>query len=267
LINRSGAELATLAVETERIARFEKQGKDTLRVSIPPDILPTLDWASLQAYAFAADDASQHVWRGGVLRGKTSQSTLHLDEISVEFDGGLVATTVANAQGFATSLTSGGTEVGRMKWLWRDEVLAWQFPGLTEGFLTPERLKPVGGMRHKPTMTWASVQALAFYEFHSLMKTKGRVADRGWLNDVMEAIIPSLHANEPGCDSLHWLDNSIYRPCCDRHDQCYAQSGCGGWSWFLFVAWPTWSCSSCNQEAVVCFVGGGGYHGPYYVTP
>ncbi len=58
--------------------------------------------------------------------------------------------------------------------------------------------------------------------------------------------------NEEGCDRLHWLDGSIFRPCCDAHDQCYEKNGCSEGSWF----WPfsgSWSCQRCNMQAVYCF--------------
>lgn len=58
--------------------------------------------------------------------------------------------------------------------------------------------------------------------------------------------------NEPGCDNLHWLDGSIFRACCDRHDQCYETNGCNASSWW----WPfagSWSCQRCNAAAVYCF--------------
>jgi hypothetical protein len=58
--------------------------------------------------------------------------------------------------------------------------------------------------------------------------------------------------NEPGCDNLHWLDGSIFRACCDRHDRCYETNGCNAGSWW----WPfagSWSCEKCNAAVVYCF--------------
>lgn len=58
--------------------------------------------------------------------------------------------------------------------------------------------------------------------------------------------------NEPGCDRLHWLDNTIFRVCCDSHDRCYEARGCSESSWL----WPfsgSWSCQRCNVAAVYCF--------------
>ena len=74
--------------------------------------------------------------------------------------------------------------------------------------------------------------------------------------------------NDEGCDRLHWLDGSIFRACCDAHDQCYEKNGCSEGSWF----WPfssSWSCQRCNARVVYCFCtmadpfqcGGGGSNG------
>ena len=152
-----------------------------------------------------------------------------------------------------------------------EQVLAWRFPGLTEGFLTRQRLRAIDGWTFTPSMAWANIQALPFYEFHRLMKTQGFVAHgeirRNWLQRGVEAVFPTVYANDPGCDNLHWLDDSIFRPCCDRHDQCFAKYGCSSWSWFFLIASPSWSCSTCNQVAVICFGSGGGYEGPYHLQP
>ena len=42
----------------------------------------------------------------------------------------------------------------------------------------------------------------------------------------MQFVAPTLSANEPGCDGLHWLDGTVFRYCCDVHDLCYAKVGC-----------------------------------------
>ncbi len=58
--------------------------------------------------------------------------------------------------------------------------------------------------------------------------------------------------NEPGCDNLHWLDGTVFRACCDRHDLCYEANGCNSNSWW----WPfagSWSCQRCNVTVVHCF--------------
>ena len=62
----------------------------------------------------------------------------------------------------------------------------------------------------------------------------------------------TMRVNETGCDNLHWLDGSIFRPCCDAHDRCYEAEGCTSGSWW----WPfagSWSCQKCNAAVVYCF--------------
>jgi hypothetical protein len=82
------------------------------------------------------------------------------------------------------------------------------------------------------------------------------------------AVARGVRLNDEGCDRLHWLDGSIFRACCDAHDQCYEKAGCSEGSWF----WPfagSWSCQRCNAQVVYCFCtmanpyqcGGGGGNG------
>jgi hypothetical protein len=124
----------------------------------------------------------------------------------------------------------------------------------------------VGGWRFTPTMAWASTQGLAFYEFHSRMRTRGSVAQSGGglLRRTLEAFAPTVHANDVGCDGLHWLDGSIVRPCCDTHDRCYQRSsGCGMSSWWTPMWGSSWVCSVCNIQAQVCVLTGGLFNFDY----
>src|SRR2546423_1477376 len=81
-------------------------------------------------------------------------------------------------------------------------------PGRTEGHDDPTRLRQNGGWRMTPDMAWMNTQNLAFYQFHTLVKERGTVSARnaGWLQKLSAVIAPVLHANEAGCDGLHWLD-------------------------------------------------------------
>lgn len=71
---------------------------------------------------------------------------------------------------------------------------------------------------------------------------------------VLASSVPRVRPvffDEPGCDNLHWLDDTVYRPCCDDHDRCYRYYGCAQWSWWY---WETlWGCTQCNLEVVQCF--------------
>jgi hypothetical protein len=62
-----------------------------------------------------------------------------------------------------------------------------------------------------------------------------------------------------GCTGLHWLDGTIFRPCCDKHDECFEKDcdrECTKWSWIKI--WERWDCVACNIAAVLCFATGGG---------
>jgi hypothetical protein len=245
---------------------------------------PTLDWAGRQAYSFWKDrgaGASRLVWQAGMLRprgGRLRDIDREIDELRSEWTGGLAATTVktaappgvkagASALGNAwlSRLRKDNADVGYTRWNVEQRVLDWSYPGLTEGYLDAARLAPVGGWTFTPDMAWTNVQSFAFHHFHSLVAAHGFVARRqqGWKEKVLGLVMPVVAANEPGCDGLHWLDRTVFRPCCDSHDRCYAKYGCSSRSWWRW--WSSWSCSSCNAGAVFCFASGG--KSPYYPSP
>lgn len=293
LQDRSGNELSTLAVDNA--------GGDAARVSFSaggeavltrprPGVHPTLDWANLQAYAIWMDgprSAGDLEWQGAYLRGPGSVGPVShgatpraLDERPVEtrteFESGLEVVTARNSREIEVgggvrripTLVSRvllyGAEVGAIRWYAAEQVLAWDFPGLSRGFVDPNRLKDHGGWTFTPTMAWANVQGLAFYEFHSRMKTRGSVAQArpSLPRRLLNSVLPVLSADTPGCDGLHWLDGSVLRPCCDVHDRCYQQnSGCSSSSWY-WVPWTgnAWTCSLCNTQVTLCFLTGGTFN-------
>jgi hypothetical protein len=151
-------------------------------------------------------------------------------------------------------------EVGFSQWWPEEQTFAWSFPGLTDGYVDASRLAHDGGWTFVPDMAWLNTQNLAFQQFHTLVNTRGTVSERrgGWLEKLGGLIAPKLLANEPGCDGLHWLDQSIFRPCCDAHDRCYEKQdpACSANSWWRW--WGGWQCDVCNIYVVFCFVSGGG---------
>ena len=255
-----------------------------LHARIRPEVQPTLDWITLQAYAIRKDGASADVeWQGRFLRSrglKSGNLDDQVQEVSTEFDGGITVTTSrttapATGQRRPTTLTivqANGSEVGRMLWFAHERALAWKFPGLTDGMVDDERLKGYyGGWTFTPTTAWTNVQGIAFYQFHTQLKTQGSVArtqDKGtggrWLKKIADAIAPTLHADTSGCDGLHWLDHSLYRPCCDTHDFCYYKAGCTSASWWYWPRGSNWTCSYCNALAAGCFATTLLYPGSYW---
>jgi hypothetical protein len=126
------------------------------------------------------------------------------------------------------------------------------------------------GWNFTPTMAWANVQALAFYETHAKRKADQLAGNRTdcpgaagqptlarALTNALDFMAPKLQANTPGCDWLHWLDNTILRACCDDHDKCYEKYGCSYLSWFLPTIFNDWQCEACNGAAVFCFATSG----------
>lgn len=248
LLDSAGTQIATLRVSGSKMV-VNKRG--VIEEKATNLVRRTLDWVNVEITAQAT--------------GRAFEPT----GIDAEFEGGLIATSVLQNSEIHTVISRYGTEVGRLKYLPKEQVLAWKFPGLTEGWVNPKRLEKVGGWKFKHTMAWANVQALAFYEFHTYAKAhppgvqqEAILQSRPWFQRALDTVIAPLAANEPGCDYLHWLDNSILRPCCDRHDGCYARnSGCSAWSWWWSASWQ---CAACNWNVVTCFLSGGEWGGPYY---
>jgi len=136
--------------------------------------------------------------------------------------------------------------------------------------VSADHLQDYGGWPFGPDTTWLHLQTIALYQFKTTIDRNGFVAanrkdgDRPAPNVVtrlVHFISPTLYANEPGCDDLHWLDGTILRFCCDVHDLCYEKDGCNQRSWWMI--WSSWSCTFCNASVVRCFVTGGTNYGPF----
>jgi hypothetical protein len=280
LTDSGGRELGEFAVD--RVAAgndelsFRRGGEQVVRAAGKPDGRLTLDWSNEQAYAMWKDKANDSAvaleWQGDVIRARGSRpidfrgSTL---DIRTEWLDGFTAkstrsvgrrphpTTGANSRGSSleSRLTRDNLEVGRSRWYPEEQVYVWSVPGLSSGYLDTERLNDVGGWTFTPDLAWANVQTYAFHYFHTLVATQGfvagaRPAPRPWLERLVQAVAPTVHANEPGCDGFHWLDNTIFRPCCDAHDRCYEKNGCTWKSWWQW--WSGWTCNLCNLGVAIC---------------
>jgi hypothetical protein len=273
----AGNELGKLTVDqvSARDAEmlYETNGTPAFYAPVRPDVRPTLDWATLQAQALRRDGHPSSVqWQGRFAR-RPGYKPGNLDdgavEVVTEFDHEITATTTRvipkpgenKRPSTLTRIYDAGVEVGEVAWVPSQKLLMWNFRGLTKGAVNEETLKktPSGGWTFQPSMGWSNVQALAFYTFHSRLAKAGTgsvartdPAKRSLGQKLMDAVVQPVAANDPGCDGLHWMDSSIFRPCCDAHDICYAKVGCNQFSWF----WPpsmSWSCNACNAAAVYCF--------------
>jgi hypothetical protein len=194
----------------------------------------------------------------GTLDAASARLTVgKIDRIETEYEDGFVAVTshvASNGQAVQfTRLYQNGVDVGRIGWYPQSQKLLWRFPGLTTGVITEKVLDHERGGKwpFQPDMAWGNVQAIAFYRMHTAMKEQAALARNGSLARVANFFFPKVQANEPGCDYLHWLDNSIVRPCCDIHDRCYAKYGCTAQTWWQW--WSSWKCDFCNMSVVWCF--------------
>lgn len=252
------------------------------------NLRPTLDWSNAQAYSLWQDRKklqanSQLEWQDTLVRPRGSaRRDVKNDADSIEstYQNGLVAVAArrtATHQSYltgksvtgpvlVTNFTQDGNHIGQTQW-WPDEqTLAWSFPGLTKDeFISASHLKALyGGWTFTPDLAWMNVQALAFHEFGALVQQhKSANAERNnrWYNRAWQWVAPTAQADEPGCDYLHYLDGTIYRFCCDNHDQCYQSSACTSSSWWVWNWGISWQCDFCNFGAVLCFGSGAAYPG------
>jgi hypothetical protein len=241
-------------------------------------VRPTLDWTNHQAYSLWQDrvdsDAVSLEWQNGFMRRRGAPRRDLLKEaveLRTEWVGGLSSRTVhkpivnpnllpgvtLRGEVLVTHLTRDGADLGVVNWYPENRVLGWEIPGLTMGYIAAEHLKAYGGWPFTPDMAWLNLQTMAFHQFKTQIQKNGFVASRepGWPERALQFLSPTLKADEPGCDGLHWLDGTVFRYCCDVHDLCYSKNGCTSKSWWQ--VWSSWRCDYCNVWVVDCFLEAG----------
>ncbi len=281
VVSRTGARLAKAKVSpagnSGSIDFDGPRGRKT--TALTNGVRPTLDWSAIQSHLMTVDSPSlvrQPRWRDGFVRSDDQADDPNDSpaKLTTDFGDGIVATTYrrganladAMAKGtpyFTTVLTRDDEGLGLMQWHPGMQLLNFQFPGLTEGKLRPDVLEPnTGGWTFTPTMAWANIQARAFYDSGMRKKADGALARAGGCpsgapslasrvtSGLSDLLSPTLHAEE-GCDYLHWLDDTIFRQCCDDHDLCYQTYNCTVWSWIN--PFTSWRCENCNRVVVACF--------------
>lgn len=273
----SGNEQASLRVTpvdtVSETLNFKIGTESVLNAARRSGLRPTLDWSNQQAYSFFKDSPAPDApleWQDAIVRPKGRQvrpADWQALETRTEWQGGLSAVATRRPGPQINAITGKRTasdvivshffrdnvEMGISYWYDADQLFAWSFPGLTEGYADSTRVKAVGGWPIVNDMAWINTQNLAFYEFGTVLKERGKVSENrgGWLHRVASLAIPSLHANDLGCDDLHWLDGTLLRYCCDSHDICYATSGCTSTTWWQW--WSSWTCDVCNMSVTWCF--------------
>jgi hypothetical protein len=243
-------------------------------LSDPALVKPTLDWATRQAYGLVKDGSDNLVWDGGTMRRKGAARRdvdREVDAVETVWANGLVATLTRQTYSrrqiapgrfvegpvMVSELTRYGAPAGTGVWFEKDQVFAYSLPGLMPGVVVigPEHLKAnYGGWPFTPDTTWLNLQIIAAHHFKTLLAAQGTVAracEPTRPSRLAQFLMPTVSANEAGCDDFHWLDGSVVRDCCDDHDRCYAKSGCNSSSWWLW--WKSWTCDSCNIAVIGCF--------------
>jgi len=283
-----GNESASFSVKSNAL-QFASTGAQSLQALNDSGERPTLDWANRQAYSLWKDRAAgaQLSWQAGLIRPAGAPKRdleREIVELHTEWTGGLAVKTRRGANmkfaftdtgskkirnlssdAFTARLSRQGVELGSSAWFVQDKLFMWNLPNVSQGYLSAEHLKDFGGWPFVPDAAWVNLQTIAFYHFKTLIDQKGFVARKGGgcesgrgssvASKVLNFFEPTLSANEPGCDGLHWLDGTVVRFCCDVHDMCYERFGCTSHSWWQ--VWSSWRCDACNAWAAWCFLDGG----------
>jgi hypothetical protein len=282
-----GNEAASFSVRSNSV-QYVAAGSRSLQALNDSGERPTLDWANRQAYTLWKDRGAgtRLSWQAGLMRPEGAPKRdleREIVELNTEWAGGLAVRTrrganlkfaftdtgskkVRNLAGDALTarLTRQGVEVGSSAWFVQDKLFMWNVPNLSQGYFSADQLKDFGGWPFVPDAAWVNLQTIAFYHFKTQIDEKGFVARNDGVcgpggasvaHKLLNFFAPTVHANEPGCDGLHWLDGTIFRYCCDVHDFCYEKYGCSAHSWWQF--WSSWRCDACNAWAAWCFADGG----------
>jgi hypothetical protein len=243
-------------------------------LSDPNLVKPTLDWATRQAYSLEKDGSDHLVWEAGTMRRQgAARRNVEDDVETVEtvWANGLIARLSRQVYSrrqispghfvegpvMISELTLHGAPVGTAVWFEKNQVFAYSLPGLMPGMvvITPEDLKAnYGGWPFTPDTSWLNLQVMATHHFKTQLAKQGSVAracEPSQPNRLAQFFMPTVYANDAGCDDFHWLDGSVVRDCCDDHDRCYSKSGCDSSSWWLW--WRSWTCDRCNIAVVGCF--------------
>ena len=291
LTGGDGSVLATLDLDTTLRLKTRQPGEpdwfSSTEIPYAAADAPVLDWINLQLHSWwqdvedlrtapehakvlrwSADDAveDQGYFRPGPAgRSRQDAGGASRRPLAAELDyGNEVARSRPTESGFATYLwakaslnrragsdSGGGREKLLAILVWEEDrqTLSFSFgesePEKREFYRLPAADLPLGFFPFEPTMSWANVQ---------IRQT--------WLEQLRQSG-SIFEKNDPGCDGLHWLDNSSMRPCCDVHDNCYRARAmftgapCTAMSWY----WPfcgtnpscTWSCQQCNVQVIQCF--------------
>jgi hypothetical protein len=274
--DRSGNDHGDL-VSSSSLVQYRAATGDMLQAQNESGEQATLEWASRQAYGLAKDGAANLVWDHGVMRAQRAvrrDTEGEADELETVWANGLVARLekrdlpaqelapgrTVSGKAWVTTLTKDGVVAGHSIWFEHDQVFAYQLAGLTDGlvWIGPEHLKAdYGGWPFKPDLSWLNLQTIAAHHFKTLTAKQGFVAKRCETpqpSRLAQFFLPTVQANEAGCDRLHYFDATVLRDCCDDHDRCYSKIGCTERSWWQF--WKSWSCDACNMVAVSCFLSG-----------
>ena len=271
------------------VLMYLRPSADPVQAVPDPSVHTTLDWSTRQSHRLHQDgviSSAGLVWRDGLMRHASAtardeeRSTVR--EVETQWANGLSARTVrvraTQGQKFdghpvqgdilVTKLIRDGVAVGLTNYFTFERIYAWTMPGVTEGLINNDHLKTrYAGWPFTPDMVWMNLQAIGLYHWKTMINEKGFVArcQPPKTNPLVQFFIPTVSADEPGCDGLHWLDGTVLRFCCDRHDACYAKFGCDYHTWWMW--WSSWRCDWCNMGTVQCFASGAASGGPYQDSP
>jgi hypothetical protein len=291
LTSEDGGEIHRLHVDTVQtggsVLSFVPANGQPRVYRVAHEVHPTLDWLNHQAHKLHRDRVTSDTaleWKAGLMRpadAPTSDaSDLDADVRLVEtvWSNGLSARTTRQRPSghheiagrtitgdvLATKVLRDGVDIGAANYFVNERIYAWHLQDVPDGWIADEHLQVrYGGWPFRPDMIWMNLQTIAKYHWRAVMNEKGFVARGGCsapqptlATRISSFFVPTLLANDPGCDDFHYFDGTLFRYCCDLHDACYEKAGCTSSTWWQW--WSSWTCDFCNMNVIACVATGGG---------
>lgn len=277
ITDKDGNESGRLNVR-QNFLQYVRAAGDPFQVVNDSGERPTLEWANRQAYGLLKDGNEPLTWQRGIMRPRRPVARdLEPLELQTEWAQGITAkatrktgmTVRATINGkervfvgdvISTRLYKDGGEIGKSLWFPLQQTYIWNLANGSRGVIDLDALSTKnngpGGWLFSPTAAWVNLQTIAWHHFGSAapQTVAGGCGPRpGTMARIANFLVPSLSANEPGCDPpFVWLNGTSYEGCCNMHDLCYARFGCTSRTWWM--VWTSWTCDVCNLFVVDCFM-------------
>ena len=223
LEDASGNEINRLRVDrndgVHDTVQYLRPTGEVVQAVVDSGVRPTLDWANRQSHRLYQDrvvPGARLQWNDGLMRragapGKQEEHEV-VRTVETQWADGISAKTIrvrsTRGQTFdgrpvqgdvmVTKLMRDGVQIGVANYFTYERIYAWSIPGVTDGAVTNDHLKPRhGGWPFRPDMVWMNLQAIGLYHWKTIIDQKGFIA-RQRPQSRRESDSPVFRANGVG---------------------------------------------------------------------